>query len=187
MKLTTINDYVYDLKEKFPEVSQTDLKRILNYCWKMIYLYNSKGLDTLVKDHDIIFYIGKLTSDPLTNFKYYIKKLAKRIRYMFIRTNSEWDGYYYFARTESQYLKYLKENRKKYHVFDNIVCYKLLEECKIKEYNKRYIFRFKNETTNRFIKFYPNLKIKDAELVIQRDPMSMQDLMVSLNKYKYIK
>jgi len=40
-------------------------------------------------------------------FKHYCNKLSRRIAYMFKRTNSKWDGYYYFARSEKQYIDYL--------------------------------------------------------------------------------
>lgn len=186
MTIKKTDDYVERMHKKFPEVSQRDLKKILNYCWKMIYLYNTRGLDTLVKYPDLIFYIGKLRNSSLDHFKYYIHKLKKRIRYMFQRTKSEWDGYYYFTLTENQYLNYLKQGNRKIKTFKNVVAFKLLEECKVSEWRKKYIFRYKDTITSKYTKYYPELKLKDAELIIQRDPLNMQDLMVSMNKYKYI-
>jgi hypothetical protein len=35
-------------------------------------------------------------------------------------------------------------------------------------------------------KYYPEIKTKNAELIIQRDPLKMQDILVSENKFKYI-
>jgi uncharacterized protein (DUF433 family) len=37
MKITTVNDYVDNVHEKYPELTREDVKRILVYCWKMIY------------------------------------------------------------------------------------------------------------------------------------------------------
>ena len=102
MKITRINDYIENVHEKFPEVSESDIKRILSYCWKMIYLYNNYGNDTLIKSPDLIFFIGKLTKNSLKNYITYRYKLARRIRFMFARKKENWDGYYYFTRTEKQ-------------------------------------------------------------------------------------
>jgi len=34
MKITNVNDYVAKVHEKFPELSEEDIKRILVYGWK---------------------------------------------------------------------------------------------------------------------------------------------------------
>lgn len=187
MEIKTINNYVDIIQDKFPEVSNSDIKRILNYCWKMIYLYNYNGNDILIKSPDLVFFLGYLTYNPLTNFNKYRMKLAKRIRFMFKRKKEKWDGYYYFALTKLQYQSYLEQiKRKKYIVFNNVKLYKLLDECKILEYNKHFIFRINGIESNRFVKFYSELRTKDSEFIMERDSMNMDDLMVSKNKYKYI-
>ena len=117
---------------------------------------------------------------------YHHIQLSKRIRYMFKRTNSKWDGYYYFARNESQYIDYLNQNKKRYKVFKNVKLYKLLDECKVSEYFSPYIFRLNEDKTNWAVKFYPEIKTKNAELIIKRDPLKMQDILTSQNKFKYI-
>lgn len=187
MKIKTVDDYVELISDKFPEVSYDDVKRILKYCWKMIYLYNSEGNDVLIKYPDLTFFTGKLTKSSMKNFETYKRKLARRIRFMFIRKREKWDGYFYFARTKSQYQDYLEQSkRRKYITFQNVKMYKLLDECKVTESNKYYIFRLKGIDSNKFSKFYYELRTKDAEFVMEREPMNMDDLMVSNNKYKYI-
>ena len=69
MKLRTVNDYVDVIKDKFPMLSKEEVKKILTYCWKMIYLYNSQGNDVLIKNDDLVFFIGKLTKNSLKNFQ----------------------------------------------------------------------------------------------------------------------
>jgi hypothetical protein len=46
-------------------------------------------------------FIGNIPKGGLKTFKNYCYKLSKRIAYMFKRTKSEWDGYYYFTRSEN--------------------------------------------------------------------------------------
>lgn len=186
MKQTNVNDYIDVIQEKYPELSKEEVKRILVYGWKMILQYVNSGNDISILSPKFFFFIGRIPVSALAAFNNYCYKLAKRIQYMFKRTKSKWDGYYYFARTEDQYLEFLSQKKKKFKVFYNVNLYKLLEECKIKEHYKPYIFRLSEDKTARLEKFYPEIKTDKAELIIQRDPLKMQDILVSENKFKYI-
>lgn len=186
MKIKNINDYVDKVHEIYPELSKQEIKKILVYGWKMILQYVSFGNDVSIMSNKFFFFIGNIPVSALAVFNNYCYKLAKRIQYMFRRTKSKWDGYYYFARTENQYMEYLKQNKKKYKTFQNVILFKLLEECKIKEHSKPYIFRLSEDKTSWFQKFYKQIKTDKAELIIQRDPLKMKDLLTSKNKFKYI-
>ena len=186
MKITKIDDYVDVVCEKYPELSKEEVKRILVYGWKMILQYISFGNDVQILSPKFFFFIGQIPVSALAAFNNYCYKLAKRIQYMFKRTKSEWDGYYYFARNETQYADYLKQNKRKYKIFKNVKLYRLLEECKISEHSCQYIFRLSEDRTTWMTKFYPEIKTDKAELIIQRDPLKMQDILVSQNKFKYI-
>ena len=186
MKIKTVNDYVKSVHEKFPDMPEDEIKRILVYGWKMIIQYVSAGNDVSIITNKDFLFIGKIPKGALKTFKHYCDKLAKRIRYMFKRTNSKWDGYYYFARTENQFKEYLLQNRKKYKIFKNVFLYKLLEEVKIAYPASPYIFRLKEDRMARMSKYYPEIRTKDAELIITRDALNMNTLMTSKNKYKYI-
>ena len=186
MKITKVDDYVDVVCESYPELSREEVKRILTYGWKMILQYVSYGNDVSMISSKFFLFIGKIPISKMAVFNTYCYKLAKRIQYMFRRTKSKWDGYYYFARTENQYIDYLKQNKRKYKVFKNVMVYKLLEECKIKEHSKPYIFRLEEDLTAWSQKFYKEIKSDKVELVIQRDPLKMKDLLTSQNKFKYI-
>ena len=186
MKITNVNDYVDSVHEKFPELTREEVKRILVYGWKMIIQYVSGGNDISMITNKEFMFIGKIPTSGLEMFKTYCYKLSKRIAYMFKKSNAKWDGYYYFARSENQYLDYLKQNKRKYKIFQNVYLYKLLEECKIKEHSCSYIFRLSEDKTSWMQKFYPEIKTDKAELIIQRDALAMNDVMTSYNKFKYI-
>lgn len=186
MKITTVNDYINNVHKKFPEINKQDIKIILTYCWKMIYLYNSQGNDTMIRDRDILFFIGKLRTDSLSNFNWYVRKLSRKIRFMFMRNKETWDGYYYFALNNLGYKNYLSQSRKKYKTFKYVKLYKLLDECKVKNWDKQFIFRVKDDTGVRFTKWYDELKTKDAEFIMERDPMNIYDLIDINKKCKYL-
>ena len=186
MKITKVNDYVDSVHEKFPELSREEVKRILVYGWKMILQYVRAGNDISMLTNKEFMFIGKIPSNRLTVFKNYCYKLSRRIAYMFQRTKSKWDGYYYFTRSENQYIDYLSQKNRKYKIFKNVFLYKLLEEVKIKYPYSPYIFRLKEEKTGWMNKYYDEIKTQNAELIIVRDPLNMHDVMTSENKFKYI-
>lgn len=187
MKITNINDYVDEVAEKFPELTRAEIKRILVYGWKMIIQYVSAGNDVSILTPTFFFFIGTIPVSALAAFRKYCYKLQKRIAYMFQRTKSQWDGYYYFTRSENQYKEYLKQSKRKYKVFKDVFLYKLLEQIKVKDSSSPYIFRLAEDKTSWMHKYYPEIKTDKAELIIVRDAMNMQDLMTSYNKYKYLK
>ena len=186
MKIKNVNDYVDSVHEKFPELTRDEVKRILVYGWKMIIQYVSAGNDVSMITNKEFMFIGKIPTSGLAAFKTYCYKLSKRIQYMFKRTNSKWDGYYYFTRSEPQYLDYLSQSRKQYKVFKDVYLFKLLEELKIKNPSSPYIFRLKENKTRWMSKYYKEIKTKNAELIVVRDALTMNDVMTSCNKFKYI-
>ena len=186
MKVTNVNDYVDSVHEKFPELTREEIKRILVYGWKMIIQYVSAGNDVSMITNKEFMFIGRIPTNGISVFKNYCYKLSKRIAYMFKRTNSKWDGHYYFVRSEEQYKDYLSQNKRKYKVFKDVFLFKLLEELKIKNPSAHYIFRLSEDKTRWMSKYYKEIKTQNAELIIVRDSLTMNDVMTSYNKFKYI-
>lgn len=182
----TINDYYDLIQAKYPDMSRLDIKRILNFSWKSLYLHNSYGGDVCINDKDIWCYIGFLKKDSIKHFLYYIKKLTVKIRVLYKRKKIPWDGYYYFALSQQQYDKFIgtknKRGRpKKKFTFENILLYQILDECKIQERNKQYIFRIPYISKIKLRFFVPKLTTDKAELIITRTPLKFKDILVYNN------
>lgn len=191
MQIKTINDYYNIMQEKFPEVDIKDIKRILQFGFKSLYLHNSYGGDTLIKDNDLWCYIGNLTNDSLRHFNYYARKLAVKIRVLYKRKKIPWDGYYYFALTDSEYQKYLDQKnskgrpRKKFK-YGDVYMYRILEECKIREHALKHIFKIYYGSDFGYGFFKKNLITDKAEQIIEREPLKFEDILVNNNKYETI-
>lgn len=108
----TIQDYYDQICEEYPNIPRQDIKRILQYGWKSLYLHNSYGGDTLINRNGFWFYCGQLMNDSLKYFEYYKKKMRIKLRIMYKRKRVPWDGYYYFALTQNQYNEYLGQKIK---------------------------------------------------------------------------
>lgn len=187
----TLKDYYEQIYQLFPTVTKSDVRRILVFAWKSLYLHNSYGGDTLITDKDIWCYIGNLKKDSLKHFYYYIRKLTVKLRVLYRRKKIPWNGYYYFALTDKQYQKYLdQKNRRgrprKYFNFGSLYLYKLLDECKINEHYRRYIFRIPYISQLKIKQFVRDLISQNAELILTRNPLKFKDIIVYENKYEYI-
>lgn len=184
----TINDYYEAMFAKFPQIPQQDVKRILNFAWKSLYLHNSYGGDTFITDKDLWCYIGYLKCNSIKHFLYYIKKLSLKIRVLYKRKKIPWDGYYYFALSQRQYDTFIgpKQKRgrpKKKFTFEHIYLYQILDECKLQQSSKQYIFRIPYIDTVKFKFYLPKLVTDKAELIITREPLKFKDILVNYNNY----
>lgn len=187
----TIKDYYDVMFAKFPQIPQQDMKCILNFSWKSLYLHNSYGGDTFITDKDLWCYIGYLKYDSIKHFLYYIKKLTVKLRVLYKRKKIPWDGYYYFALSQNQYDKFIGPKQKrgrprKKFTFENILLYQILDECKIQESSKQYIFRIPYIDTIKLKFFVPKLTTDKAELLITRDPLKFKDILICDNDYEFL-
>ena len=188
----TIQDYYDTMFQQFPDVPKSDIKRILNFGWKSLYLHNSYGGDTVITDNSFWCYIGHLKKDALKHFAYYIKKLSIKLRVLYKRKKIPWDGYYYFALSQRQYDRFIgsrpKRGRpKKKFTFENIFMYQILDECKIQQSSKIYIFRVPYIDKIRMRFFIPKFTTDKAELIIKRDqPLKFKDILVHTNEYEFL-
>lgn len=188
---TTVKDYYQQMYQLFPDVHQQDIRRILNFAVKTLYLHNSYGGDVLVRDGNFWCYIGNLKGNPLDHFFYYIRKLTIKLRVLYRRKKIQWDGYYYFALSNAQYQRYLDQKNKKgrpkkHYKFGTVYIYQIYDECRINEYYKRYIFRIPYITRLKIKYFIRDLVTDKAELVTIRTPLKFKDIRIIDNEYEFL-
>lgn len=186
----TTKDYYSQLQVEFPTVCLKDIMRILTFCWKSVYLHNSYGGDVLFKDKDIWCYIGTMKKSALQHFTYYIRKLTVRIRVLYSRRKIAWDGYYYFALSESRYQNYIAQKKKrgrprKHFKFGTVYLYQILDECKISEPDRQYIFRIPYITRLKMKYYMKDLNTDKAELILTRKPLKFKDILIYENEYNF--
>lgn len=187
----TIQDYYEALAAEYPEIPMTDIKRICQYGWKSLYLHNSYGGDVLIKRKDFWFYSGRLMNNSLKYFDYYVKKMRIKLRVLYKRKKIEWDGYYYFALSQKQYEDYLSQKNskgrpRKIFKFGKVVLYKIQDECSIIEHSKIALFRVKMKRDKGFTLYDENFITGDSELILVREPLKFEDVLLSKYNYQYI-
>lgn len=191
MEIKRINDYYEDVRKLWPRLPEKDIKRILNFGFKSLYLHNSYGGDTIINDRDFVCYIGYLRNNSISHHKYYIKKLVIKLRVLYKRRKVEWDGYYYFALTDKQYEEYEKQKRsrgrpRKWFDFKQIMLYKIKDECSLQQHNCRYIFRVPYVSDIGFTSLHREYRCDKAELIEVREPLKLKDILVTNYNYEVL-
>lgn len=64
--------------------------------------------------------------------------------------------------------------------------YQILDECKIHESNKPYIFRVPYVDIIKMKFYLPKLRTDKAELILQRNPLKFKDILVNDNDYEFL-
>ena len=187
---TKLTDYIDKIYALFPDISKSDVKRILIYGWKSLYLHNSYGGDVLIQANKTWFYIGKIYKNSLKHYWYYRNKLITKIRIIYKRKKIPWDGYYYFGLSDSMFIHYLQQMRlrgkkKKIFNFGPVFLYQILDECKLACSRYKYIFRTKTPTRIKYKYFVRDLNT-NAELIEIRPPLKFKDVLVYNNEYDFI-
>ena len=184
-----VKDYYEELYEKFPMLNKKEIQKIVNYGWRQVYLINSYGGDLCITDQNFWCFFGRLTKDSIKHFDTYIRKLTVKLRVLYKRTKQKWDGYYYFALTDRQYeaLNLKKMGRPKKHLnYGNQILYKILDECKLRNFHRRYIYRVPFLINGNLTYYAPNFKTDKAELIEVREPQKFKDILTSNYDYKFI-
>lgn len=190
LHIKTLKDYYLDIKRLYPYIPLTDIKKILNFGWKSLYLHNSYGGDTLIKTKDFWFYIGILRNDSVKHFNYYLRKLRLKLRILHKRKKLDWDGYYYFGLYKDEYEQYLSQQNKrgrprKKYTFKNKIFYKLFEECNLAYSGAVSIFRTCFPTNMGYSVSFLECHPVEIEQVLEREPLKFKDILVINNDYQF--
>lgn len=189
---STINDYIDQIQQQFPYLQESDIRTIVNYGWRMLYLANLAGCDTLLvsQKYKYWMYIGDLCKSSIKHFNYYRRQLCRKIRFLYRRSKQNWDGYYYCFLTADEYndlIKPRRGRRKHKYRFDNKVAYKVADICNLKFNIPGCVIRFKTLTDRGFQFYSRSLICYDPEIVMVRDKtLTFKDVLVTNNKYMCI-
>ena len=190
--IKTIQDYYEKLYEEYPTIPKEDIRRICLFGIKSLNIHNNYGGDVLISRKGFWFYCGQLMNNSLHYFNYYKKKMRVKLRIMYKRNNIPWDGYYYFALSENQYNNYLEQKNKKGRprknfTFSKIVLYKIYDECSIAESNKVAIFRIPYSSEFGLSLFKNELITDKAELVLERNSLTFNDVLLTNYNYQFLR
>lgn len=167
MQVKTLNDYVDEVHKKFDKLDKEEIKKILSYGLKNYHYINYHGGDILLKEpkySKLWMYTGKLYNKFETFYKYYISKLATKLRMLDKRRKTEWDGFYYFGLTDAAYPQFEEQKEDEIIMLDNIMLYRLYDELKSHNQYKHY-FKVKHDDYCGYWKFNEHYEIENKNIV----------------------
>lgn len=187
-KDTYTKDYVDLIHSEFPDISKQDIKLIIDYGWRLIYIACMFGCPVLIQSqkYKFWFYIGQLFKDSLKHFNYYRRKLIQKIAFLYKRTKQTSD-YYYVALNKEEYDKFFKKKGRKRKKFDltNKMIFQSQDACEIYYFNCICILKFSYIDVG-FRYYKKNITITNPEIVLMKNPSTFEDILVMNNDYKLI-
>lgn len=137
-------DYIDEVNEKFPSLSKHEIKQILNYGLKMFNTCHRNGLDTINITSYYTMYTGKLFNDDFTHYHYWRLKYKRKLRFLYRRQKTIYDGHYYFGMTEKEFEYYQSQKknrgtRRQVFHYPYMFAYKIKEEA-FADRGRKYFF-----------------------------------------------
>ena len=173
MEIKNYTDYIDQVREKFPTLSKGEINTVLKYGFRMFASLNMSGLDTFHRNFNFVAYVGKFFNDGLTFYHYWRLKYKKKLRYLYRKKKTIYDGYYYFGLTEKEYQAYLaqintKGNRRQKFYFPYVYGYKIKEEAFLDRY-RRYFFKVSFPVDVGWILYKEKWAARNVTLIATRD------------------
>ena len=94
MELKRVEDYYDQIKEKFPEITEKQIDKILKFGFRSFYTHTLYGGDVLSKSPYFTMYCGKMFGDNLMYYKYWLLKSRIKLRIKYKRNKTPYSGYY---------------------------------------------------------------------------------------------
>ena len=173
MEIVKCDKYYDKVLERWPELTEKQVDKIVKHGLMKLYLYNLYGADVILRNNNYTMYFGKLFRKGLVFYKYWQIKWKIKLRIQYKQAKTKYSGYYYFGLTDAAFKRYKAKikstgrRREKFH-FEKLYLYKILEECLLrKEY--KHIFRIKYPEDCGFAMYKTDWVARDFDYILRRD------------------
>lgn len=139
MAIKRLEDYIPELHERFPQLSELELRKIVRFGLRIFSYILNRGGDVSFSYSDptkigftFAAITGNLTYDSLKHYKYSLLKWSIKERILYSFKNTPWDGYYYFGIADEHHYKLTDQLNKKgtlkFVQLDHVFAYKAPKE-----------------------------------------------------------
>ena len=169
VKDVTIKDFLPLIYEKFPELSQTEVKKLVLHGFRRMHSAIKYGCAISIqtkKYFNCTAHIGALYLNPEKQILEYSVRKDRKLRKIEGWKKTPFDGYYYIGLSPEALQNWIEVNRTSRSIlkFSNVIPRKIKEELYYK--NKYvYIFRFKRNKFKGWSFWAENLKLRNAEYI----------------------
>lgn len=164
MLITDVNDYIDQIVEKHPELTEKQIRYILHFGMISFDNYLRGGFSVKLSSPKVTLWTGgKQTADFEKGLKEKRRRIRKKARFNYSVDKNKFDGYYYFYLNETLFQE-LKPFGKKKIKAKKLIIYKSYEECFLSG-TDCYIFRFYYPTDLGFQHLLENEVVRDFEFL----------------------
>lgn len=159
--------YYDKMKEKFPELSETQIEKIVTYGIRSLFMVSHYGADVKVQQRRFFLYFGQILQKSDTYTKYRRLKLTIKNRLLYSRDKKVYNGKYYFILSDDLYKELPNKKKGKYIPFENIYIYKIQKEAEL--WSGSYLYEIDYPEDIGFKKRLPTQNV-NYRLIAKRDP-----------------
>lgn len=169
IKDVTIKDFLPQICNQFPELTKTEVKKILVHGFRRMHSAIKYGCAISIqtsKKINCVAHIGAIYLKPEKQIKEYSIRRDKKLRKIEGWKKTPFDGYYYIGLNSTAFEDWVQLNQKTRTVlrFTNVIPRKIKEEIYYKA-KHLHIFRFKREDFKGWAYWAENLKLRNAEYI----------------------
>ena len=169
IKDVTLEHFLPQVWEKFPELTKTEVKKLLLHGFRRMHSAIKYGCAISIqtkKNINCVAYIGAIYLKPDKQIKEYSIRRDKKLRKIEGWKKTPFDGYYYIGLNDVAFERWIEANSKARTVlqFTNVIPRKIKEEIYYKA-KHLHVFRFKRKDFKGWAYWAENLKLRDVEYI----------------------
>lgn len=191
MDIIRAEKYYPQIKERFPELSEKQIDKIVKHGLRAFYMHTKNGADILVSSPYFTAYFGKLFRRNNIFLAYTKIKWTIKYRLLYTKSKKPFNGKYYFV-TDQELNDPLKKGRRRDKVhFDELCIYKVYGESTLQ--NKEYIYEMDYPEDLGYKYTLKDVTVNKPRLVAKRcgyrtyNPVSIEGIRNETRKNKYMK
>lgn len=133
MDIVYPDKYFDKIKEKFPELSDAQIKNIVYYGIRALYMLTCYNVDIKCQQREFFAYFGEILSRAEDYKKYRKLKLTAKYRVLYSRAKKPFSGKYYFILSKEMHDKMPKKKKGGEWPIGLVRAYKIREEAELQE------------------------------------------------------
>lgn len=182
MIIKELDDYIDVVHAKHQRMKRKDVKRILEYGFRMLDNLIRNGDAVWIRDHRFWASLEFQSTDPSKTINYMKNQGIRKTRRMYRLRYEKFEGWYYTGLTDEQFAKLQKNiSKNKPITLTNVYLYKVLDEV-LAHVNKNHFLKIYYPTDRGFVFYKDKMKVDLYEYCARRSNDKLEILNGNCNR-----
>ena len=184
MDIVYPDKYFDKIKEKFPELNDAQIKNIVYYGIRALFMMTHYNVDIKCQQGKFFAYFGEILKNADAYKEYRKLKLAAKYRMLYSRAKQPYSGKYYFILSKDIHEKMPKKKGGEFPL-PYITIYKVLEEAKVQD--GTYLYEVDWPVEVGYKRTVPTSEFKHYKCIAERDGYKTFKTVSTKTKEKTVK